>query len=244
MAKALVAAGALVAFWSPMAGGTDVISRASTVVNFGSAGTTNARPLSRASTSVNFGGPGTTNAQPFSRASTTMNFGVAPNLVGQALSRASTSMNFGIAPNLVGQPIARASTTVNFGVVGPISNRAIARAFTVSKDGGTAGIDSTAAPPASALVFAFHGAEPNPARGSATIAYELAEARPVRLEVYDVTGRRVRVLASFPLQPAGPHMVSWDGRDENGNAVAAGLYMLRLRAGTFDRTRRVALLRD
>jgi hypothetical protein len=199
--------------------------------------------IARSFTVVNFGPAGTTNAQPLSREATTVNFGVAPNLVGQALSRASTSVNFGIAPNLVGQPIARASTTVNFGVVGPVSNRAISRAFTVSKDGGTAGVDPPTPPPV-ALVFAFHGAEPNPARGVASIAYELAEARPVRLEVYDITRQRVRVLASLPLQPAGPHVVTWDGRDEDGNPVAAGLYMLRLRAGSFDRTRRVALLRD
>jgi flagellar hook assembly protein FlgD len=50
----------------------------------------------------------------------------------------------------------------------------------------------------------------------------------VRLTVYDLAGRRVRVLCDEWLG-AGPHQEDWDGRDAAGREVAAGPYLLQLR---------------
>jgi hypothetical protein len=83
---------------------------------------------------------------------------------------------------------------------------------------------------------------PSPFRESTTIEYALPREGPVRLEVLDIAGRRVRVLESG-LREAGPHRVWWDGRAENGRPAAAGVYHLLLRSAEGDRVRRVVKIR-
>ena len=82
---------------------------------------------------------------------------------------------------------------------------------------------------------------PNPFRGNATLRFGLARAGDVRLELFDVAGRRVRTLAQGAHAP-GAHAVAWDGRDDDRNPVGAGIYFVRLvtPAGTY-RTRIVSL---
>jgi len=85
-------------------------------------------------------------------------------------------------------------------------------------------------------------AGPSPFRDELRVLFTLPASAPVRVGVYDVTGRRVRVLHEGPL-PAGAHAVAWSGRNERGTAVAPGIYFLRLEAGGEVRTRKVARLR-
>lgn len=85
-------------------------------------------------------------------------------------------------------------------------------------------------------------ARPNPARGSASVAFALPTAGHARLELFDVRGRRVRTLVDGP-RPAGAHVARWDGRDESGAPAAAGVYFLRLEAAGATRGGRLALLR-
>jgi flagellar hook assembly protein FlgD len=49
----------------------------------------------------------------------------------------------------------------------------------------------------------------------------------VRLEIFDLAGRRVRSLASGVL-PAGEVTREWDGRDDRGHGVRSGVYFVRL----------------
>jgi hypothetical protein len=65
-------------------------------------------------------------------------------------------------------------------------------------------------------------AYPNPFNPQARLRFSLPETAPVRLEVFDLMGRRVAVLADGVL-PAGAHEVSFDG-----SALASGLYLYRL----------------
>jgi len=67
-----------------------------------------------------------------------------------------------------------------------------------------------------------------PGRGGADLAFRLGVSERADLQVYDVTGRRVRTLASGR-RPAGEHRVVWDGRNEGGRRVAAGVYFVQLR---------------
>lgn len=98
----------------------------------------------------------------------------------------------------------------------------------------------TGAPPPPGLALSprpvplLHGA-------ALDIAFTLPEAGPARLTVYDVSGRRVATVLNARLQ-AGPHESRWSGRDDRGDAVASGLYFLRLEAHGYDLTRRVPLL--
>lgn len=90
--------------------------------------------------------------------------------------------------------------------------------------------------------FALHQNYPNPFDQVTHMSFGLPAPLPVRLVVYDVLGREVRTLVDEPL-PAGWHRASWDGRDEAGRAVAAGLYVVRLHAGDHVRSRTLVRLR-
>jgi hypothetical protein len=83
---------------------------------------------------------------------------------------------------------------------------------------------------------------PNPFRSTTRIAFDLPEDAPVSLRVYDVSGRVVRVLSEATL-PAGNHAFSWDGRDDAGRQIAAGLYFYQLQAGDFTASKRMFLVR-
>ena len=67
---------------------------------------------------------------------------------------------------------------------------------------------------------------PNPSRGPVTLSIAQREAGPVRIEVVDVGGRRVRA-AELPPASAGPRLWLWDGRDDRGARVAPGAYRVR-----------------
>lgn len=81
--------------------------------------------------------------------------------------------------------------------------------------------------PAHPAALSFAGARPNPFRNQATFAFELPQAGTVRLALYDLRGREVRVLLGGP-QPAGPQSIVFDGRDAHGRQIAAGMYYARL----------------
>jgi cytochrome c553 len=95
----------------------------------------------------------------------------------------------------------------------------------VLEDIGT-GVDDIA-PSGSPLVFEFAGARPNPFRLHTTLCFSLPVPQRVRLSVFDLAGRRVRVLVD-EVREAGRHDVSWDGRDEAGRGLASGIYFVRL----------------
>jgi len=83
--------------------------------------------------------------------------------------------------------------------------------------------------------------EPNPFGAGTRIRFQLPSSTPVSLRVLDVTGRTVRTLFSGPRE-AGSHSVSWDGRDEARNPVAAGVYFYRLQTDRGSETRRMVKL--
>jgi len=71
---------------------------------------------------------------------------------------------------------------------------------------------------------------PNPFTSSTSIELMLNRVSDVRLDVFDVAGRRVHTLASTELG-AGRHVFSWDGRSDVGAPVANGVYFVRAAAG-------------
>ena len=69
---------------------------------------------------------------------------------------------------------------------------------------------------------------PNPFNPAVVIPLDLAtDAAQVSLTVYDVLGRRVRQVWDGPLR-GGSHRFTWDGRDEAGKSVAAGVYIYQV----------------
>jgi hypothetical protein len=83
---------------------------------------------------------------------------------------------------------------------------------------------------------------PNPFNPTTTIEYNVSTGQSIRLEVFDVRGKRVRTLASGWVT-AGLHEVEWDGRDERGRAVASGVYYTRLAGELNTVTRKIVLLK-
>jgi flagellar hook assembly protein FlgD len=59
------------------------------------------------------------------------------------------------------------------------------------------------------------------------IRYDLPVGGQVKLSVYDLKGRRVATLVNAKLPP-GSQQVTWNGRDDRGGEVAAGVYLYRL----------------
>ena len=76
--------------------------------------------------------------------------------------------------------------------------------------------------------FAINGNYPNPFNPATTIEFSLPEAGFVGLVIYNVTGQKVRELLTGSMTP-GIHTVTWDGLDDRGLAVSAGVYVTRLR---------------
>ena len=75
--------------------------------------------------------------------------------------------------------------------------------------------------------FVLHENFPNPFNPGTTIRFGLPEAGRIRLEVLDLTGRRVAVLAEGEYS-AGTHHIFWNATNDLGNPVSAGIYFYRL----------------
>ncbi len=92
--------------------------------------------------------------------------------------------------------------------------------------------------------FALRQNYPNPFNPSTTISYSVPEGASgeIKLEVYDIRGRLVRVLASGAHEPGG-YRVQWAGTDESGREVASGVYFSRLRASGFSAVRKMVLVK-
>ncbi len=93
-------------------------------------------------------------------------------------------------------------------------------------------------PPATQLAQNY----PNPFNPETTISYQLAKALAVKLEIYNLLGHKICVLADGRQDPGG-HTVTWDGRNGTGVPVAGGVYLVRFEAGDFVATRKMILVR-
>ena len=83
---------------------------------------------------------------------------------------------------------------------------------------------------------------PNPFNPSTTIYYTLPAQAHVRLEVYDVAGRRIANLVDA-VQGSGDHKVLWDGKDSNGVPATSGIYFYRITAGETRISKKMILVR-
>jgi len=83
---------------------------------------------------------------------------------------------------------------------------------------------------------------PNPFNPETIIRFSTPVPVRAELQIFNVLGRRVRVLAN-EIVGAGEHRFIWDGRDDAGNPVGSGVYFYRVKAGDEVRTRKMLLLR-
>ena len=81
---------------------------------------------------------------------------------------------------------------------------------------------------------------PNPFNPRTTVAFVVDRVGPVQLDLYNLRGERVRRLVDQVMSP-GVHAVDWDGRDDGGQSVSSGAYLVQMRAGGAVTTRKVVL---
>jgi hypothetical protein len=91
--------------------------------------------------------------------------------------------------------------------------------------------------PTAPKTFLLEQNYPNPFNPSTTIRYQLPVASEVKLEVYDVLGKKIATLVS-ERQSAGSYQVVW-----NASGLSSGTYFYRLQAGTFTQTKKMILVK-
>ncbi len=84
---------------------------------------------------------------------------------------------------------------------------------------------------------------PNPFNPSTVIRFALPEDAVVHLRIYDILGREIRNLITGASYGPGTYSVPWNGTDDNGIAAANGVYIYRLEAKDFSRSKRMILIR-
>jgi hypothetical protein len=85
-------------------------------------------------------------------------------------------------------------------------------------------------------------AAPNPSSGQISIRFSIPGGGFAQTSVLDLSGRVVRKLADAPFG-AGVHDLAWDAHDEEGRAVAAGIYLIRVTTADSEHTTRVVIVR-
>jgi len=83
---------------------------------------------------------------------------------------------------------------------------------------------------------------PNPFNTCTTIRYALPKKCRVSIIIYDVLGKRVRTLIDRTEEP-GYESVVWDATNDIGQQISAGVYIYRIKAGEFSKTRKMILLK-
>jgi hypothetical protein len=110
--------------------------------------------------------------------------------------------------------------------------------FTLVRPDDVTGGDTPKAPEASYLSQNY----PNPFNPRTRIAFGLSEPGHVSLRVFDAAGRLVRALADEERRE-GRYEEVWDGKSSGGHPVSTGIYFYRLRAGAFEDTKKMILVR-
>jgi len=92
------------------------------------------------------------------------------------------------------------------------------------------------------LVTALHGNYPNPFNPSTTIRFILDKDMPVKIDVFNIRGQRVRALVDGVYE-AGVHNVVWNGLSDTGQSVGSGVYFYQMVSGGYVSVRKMLLLK-
>ena len=91
--------------------------------------------------------------------------------------------------------------------------------------------------------YAFEMVKPSITRGPTEVVFSLGHAGRVEIEIFDVMGRRTRVLAHGTPFAAGRQSVTWDGRKDDGRSAGTGVYFIQVRTDGGRWTRPVVMAR-
>jgi hypothetical protein len=83
---------------------------------------------------------------------------------------------------------------------------------------------------------------PNPFNPTTKLIYSLPQSGHVKLEIYDVAGRRMATLVNA-FQQAGEYEYIWNAASATGNRTGNGVYFARLQAEKFSKTIKLVLMK-
>jgi hypothetical protein len=90
--------------------------------------------------------------------------------------------------------------------------------------------------------FRLYNAYPNPFNPTTTLKYEMGSAGPVFIDVFNVSGRKIRSLYNG-IQSPGQHEIRWDARDDRGRQVSSGIYLFKVHVNGKQQTAKALLLK-
>ncbi len=84
---------------------------------------------------------------------------------------------------------------------------------------------------------------PNPFRGSTNVTIKQMDSSPTTVAIYNLRGQLISTVVNNQELSPGEHSFSWDGKNDNGQSVAAGIYFFKMISGKYSATRKMLLLR-
>jgi len=90
--------------------------------------------------------------------------------------------------------------------------------------------------------FALNANYPNPFNPTTNIEYSIASSSEVKIQVFNLVGQLVNTLVN-ETQKAGRYLVTWNGNNARGQSVSSGVYFIKMKAGDFNRVRKMTLLK-
>jgi FlgD Ig-like domain len=92
-------------------------------------------------------------------------------------------------------------------------------------------------------VTALNGNYPNPFNPETTISFSIKKDNEFTvLEVFNIKGQKVKTMVNEELA-SGQHSVVWNGIDDAGKSVSSGVYFYKMKAGTFQETKKMILMK-
>tara|TARA_B100001094_G_C18097981_1_gene754075 strand:- start:684 stop:1373 length:690 start_codon:yes stop_codon:yes gene_type:complete len=90
--------------------------------------------------------------------------------------------------------------------------------------------------------FKLHQNYPNPFNPVTKIQYDISSINNVSIIIYDLIGKNIKSLVNSK-KPAGFYSVAWDGTNNFGETVSAGIYVYMIQTGEFRSTKKMVLLK-
>jgi hypothetical protein len=88
----------------------------------------------------------------------------------------------------------------------------------------------------------LYPAYPSPFNSSTTLSYELTVNEVVKIDIFNILGYHVKTVLNEK-QTSGYKTIIWDGKNESGLPVGAGLYFYQLHTPTYIHTKKMVLVR-
>ena len=84
---------------------------------------------------------------------------------------------------------------------------------------------------------------PNPFNPATTIEFELSVRENISIDIFDISGRKVKSLVDGISFPRGRHSIKWDGKLQSGRQAASGIYFYVLKGDNFQTSRKMLLIK-